>query len=520
MKFSIRQLVLFFCVAGIVASCAKDPSWEVDVRTPVFRTSLGLNDFIADSMLIENPDTSLTFVLDFDLFNITTDTFVNMPDSLYYSHYIMPIGVTVPPGTLVIQKTESKFYDLGGALLTEMRIKSGTLSIRAYNYVGDAAYIEYSLDNSILNGAPVVVSGTVPSYPVTGEFLETQFDVSGMYLDLRQSYMHCNSLKSTIKIYANPLATSNVVVNFNDSIDILVEFKDIVIDYTRGYFGQHFVSSASTESFPYIEDLGIDYLDMSNVDMTLTMENYLGADATFTINELSGHGLTDISLTSEWIGKPINLTRATENPVYSGNVTPSTFAMNFNSSNVEAFFENLPEQITFDLSGTMNPLGNVSTGNDFVYYGQGLRGRMHAEIPMNIAIQGLTLSDTLDYELNKSGSFITQSELYLNVSNGFPLSASFKIYLADEAGITIDSIIPSTVIPSGNVDAAGKVISPSVLQMKIILDESQTANLYECKKAIISAKLNTGGAAGQKVKFYPWYKLDVIVTVLFNLYLE
>ncbi|HBG70362.1 MAG: hypothetical protein A2W93_15760 [Bacteroidetes bacterium GWF2_43_63] len=520
MKFSIRQLVLIFCVAGIVASCAKDPSWDVDVRTPVFRTSLGVNDFIADSMLIENPDTSLTFVLDFDLFNITTDTFVNMPDSLYYSHYIMPIGVTVPPGTLVIEKTESKYYDLGGALLTDMRIKSGTLNIRAYNYVGDAAYIEYSLDNSLLNGAPVVVSGTVPSYPVTGEFLETQFDVSGMYLDLRQSYMHCNSLKSTIKIYANPLATSNVVVNFNDSIDILVEFKDIVIDYARGYFGQHVVSSTSTENFPFMEDLGIDYLDMSNIAMTLTMENYLGADATFTINELSGHGLTDIALTSDWIGEPINLTRATENPIYSGNVTPSTFSMNFNTSNVEAFFENLPEEITYSLSGTMNPLGNVSTGNDFVYYGQGLRGRIHAEIPMNIAIQGLTLSDTIDYELNKSESFITQSELFLDISNGFPLSASFKIFLADAAGNTVDSIVPDTEIPSGIVDAGGKVISPSVLKMKIILDESQTSHLYECKTAVIYAQLNTGGTAGQKVKFYPWYKFDVIVTGLFNLYLE
>ena len=517
---SVRQIIILAFMAGLLASCAKDPSWDVDVRTPVFSTSLGVNDLIADSMLIENPDTSLTFVLDLDLFNITTDTFVNMPDSLYYSHYIMPLGITVPPGTLVIQKTESKYYDLGGAQLTQMRIKSGTLNIRAYNYVGDAAYIEYSLDNSILNGAPVMVSGTVPSYPVTGEYLETQFDVSGMYLDLTQSYAHCNSLKSTIKIFANPDATTNVVINYNDSIDILVEFKNIVIDYSRGYFGKHIVSSSSTESFPYIEDLGIDYLDMDNIAMTLTMENYLGADATFFINELSGHGLTDISLSSEWIGKPINLPRATENPAFSGNVTPSVFEMDFNTSNVEAFFENLPNTIFYDLSGTLNPLGNVSTGNDFVYYGQGLRGRIHAEIPMNIAIQGLMLSDTLDYELNKSESFITQSDLFLDISNGFPLSASIKIYLANEAGTVIDSIIPTSDIPSGAVDATGKVVAPAVKQLKIILDESQTSHLYDCKKAIISAKLNTGGSAGQKVKFYPWYKFDVIVTGLFNLYIE
>jgi hypothetical protein len=504
----------------MLTSCAEDPSWDVDVRTPVFSTSLGVNDIIADSNLLVNPDSSLTFVFDYDLFSITTDSFVNMPDSLYYVHYVIPFGLQAPPGALVLQKSESKYYDLGGALLTQMRIKSGTLNIRAYNYVGDAAYIEYSIDNSMLNGAPIVASGLIPSFPATGEYLETQLDVSGMYLDLTQSYMHCNSLKSTMKVFANPNATTDIVVNFNDSINILVEFKNIVIDYSRGYFGQHLVNSASAESFPYIEDLGINYLDMENILMTMTMENYLGADATFVINEISGHGLADVSLSSEWIGKPINLTRATENPVYSGNVIPSTFVMNFDASNVETFFENLPEYISYNFSGTVNPLGNISTGNDFVYYGQGLRGHIHAEIPMNIAIQGLLLSDTLDYELNKSENYITRSELYLDISNGFPLSASFKIYLSDAAGTTIDSIIPTADIPSGTVDAAGKVIAPAVKQLKIRLDENQTTHLYECKKAIVSAKLNTGGISNQKVKFYPWYQLNVIATGLFNLYIE
>ncbi len=517
---SVRHIVILAFMAGLLASCAKDPSWDVDVCTPLFNTSLGVNDLIADSMLIENPDTSLTFVMDFDLFNITADTFVNMPDSLYYAHYVMPVGLTVPPGTLVLQKTESKYYNLGGALLTQMRIKSGTLNIRAYNYVGDAAYIEYSIDNSMLNGAPIVASGLIPSFPATGEYLETQLDVSGMYLDLTQSYMHCNSLKSTMKVFANPNATTDIVVNFNDSINILVEFKNIVIDYSRGYFGQHEINSISAESFPFIEDLGIDYLDMENIAMTLTMENHLGADATFTINELAGHGITDIALNSEWIGKPINLTRATENPINSGNVTPSVFEMNFDASNVEAFFENLPDSISYDFSGTVNPLGNISTGNDFVYYGQGLNGRMHAEIPMNIAVQGLMLSDTLDYELNKSESFITQSELYLDISNGFPLSATFKIFLADEAGTVIDSIIPDNNIPSGTVNAEGKVTAPSLTQMKITLNENQTTHLYACKKAIVVAKLNTGGISGQKVKFYPWYHLNVLATGLFNIFIE
>ncbi len=519
--FSLKKRFLFFCfIIALLSSCAKDPSWDVDIRTPIFNTSLGINNFIEDTLLASNYDSSLIFIFDYELFNITTDSFVKMPDSLYYTHYVMPLSITVPPGAMVLKKTESKYYDLGGAMLTEMRIKSGSLNIRAYNYVGDNAYIEYTLDNSLINGVPASISGTVPSYPKTGDFLSAKFDVSGMYLDLTPSYMHCNSLKSTIKIFADPNATTNVSIHYNDSIDILVEFKDIVIDYAKGYFGRHMVASSGNETFKFFNDIGIEYLDIDNINMTLTLENHIGADATFFINEISGQGLSDVSLNSPWLGKPINLTRAIENPPYSGNVSASTFVMDFSSSNIEQFIENLPSQISYDIAATMNPLGNVSTGNDFVYHGQGLRGKIHAEIPMNIAIQGLLLRDTIEYELNKSNSFVTQSEIYLNISNGFPLEASFKIYLLDENGNASDSIIPNNIIPSGIVNANGEVINPSNILMKIKLDENQTSHLYECKKAVISAKLNTGGIAGQKVKFFPWYKLKVISTGLFNLFIE
>ncbi len=501
-------------------SCAKDASWDVNVRTPLFNTSLGPGDLIADSLLLTNLDSSLTFVFDYNLFSITTDTFVSMPDSLYYIHYAIPFGIQAPPGTLVLSKTESKFYDLDGALLTEMRIKSGKLTIRAFNYVGDKAYIEYSLDNSILNGQPVMLQGTIPSYPLTGQHLMQEVDVSGMYLDLRASYMHCNSLKSTLKVYANPEATAPVVINYNDSIDILVEFKDIVIDYSRGYFGKHQVSSGGTEDFEYLEELGITYLDLDNIDMQLTLENHLGVDAVFKLDDLTGHGNTDVALNSEWIGKPILLPRATENPPLSGQVIPSTFTMDFTPANVEAFFENIPLAVSYQLDGTINPMGNVSSGNDFVYYGQGLTGNIHAEIPMKFAINNLLLQDTIAYELERSENYISGSELTLQISNGFPLECSFIMYLLDQNGLVTDSLVPDMIIPSGSVDAAGIVINPTEVSIKIMLDKTQTDHLYEGKQVVLSARMSTGGTPGQQVLFYPHYKIDVLATGLFNIYIE
>lgn len=520
MTRTMRFIFLVVVATLLLGSCAKDPSWDVDIHAPVFNTSLGMNDLIADSLLMQNPDSSLTFVFDYDLFSITTDTFVSLPDSLYYAHYAIPIGILAPPGTLVLSKTESKYYDLDGALLTEMRIKSGKLSIRAYNYVGDAAYIEYTLDNSLLNGVPVELTGTIPSYPVTGQHLETEVDVSGMYLDLSQSYMHCNSLKSTLKVYANPDASGPVQINYNDSIDILVEFKDIVIDYTRGYFGQHYISTTGTDDFPYLEDLGLSYLDIENIDMTLTLQNYLGVDASFNLSNISGNGITDVALTSEWIGRTIFLQRASEQPPFSGNVSPSEFEMDFSAANVEAFFENLPSVVSYNLTGVINPMGNVSAGNDFVYYGQGLNGHIHAEVPMKLSLAGLILRDTIPYELHRSDQFLNGCELTLQLENGFPLQAEFALYLLDQNGMVQDSIFPDQMIPSGIVDASDVVTAPSLTTLKILLDAQQTTHLYDCRSVVVQAILATGGAGGQKVTFYPHYTLNMIVTGLFNLHVQ
>lgn len=519
MRLFLKLSFLSFIILLVISSCRKDPSWDVSVKTPLFKAILGIEDLIGDSLIEVNPDSSLTLVFDQELFSLTADSIVSVPDSLYYMHFVLPLSLQAPPGALVMQKTESKYYDMEGAQLTEMKIRSGNLVIRAYNYVGDDAFIEYSLDNSILNGSPVVVSGLIPSYVNTGEYLYEEFDVSGMYLNLRGSYLHCNSLTSTIKVYANPYATSPVQINYNDSIDILVEFQDIVLEYARGYFGQHEFEESNISEFDMLADIGIDAIDLDNVSMIIEVENKMGADASFQINYLIGQGLSNVALNSSWIGRSINLTRAIESPAYSGIISPSTILMNLTNDNVEEFIENLPSSLSYGLKGSINPLGNISSGNDFVYYGQGFKAVAHIRIPLKISFSNLTLSDTVDYYLNRNESYLTESILYLNISNGFPLSTSFKIYLLDEMNMVLDSIIPSAEIAAAPVDASGRVIEAQITNIEIILNELSTSYLYDAKKAVFKAVFNTG-PSGQQVLFYSDYKLIFSVSGLFDYHIN
>lgn len=517
-KTGLRFIVLLFLL--IFFSCRKDPSWQSEYEIPLFNDKLTLTDLVADSLIRSDTDQTAILVIDRDLISITTDSFVSLPDSLFYLKYVLPIGVVVPPNTVVLQKTESKYFNLGGPELTQLRIKSGKLFIRAYNYVHDQALIEYTIESSNLNGSPVKLTGLMPSYPLTGKYLETYIPVDGMFLDLTQSYRHKNSIKSTIRIYANPYADTNVVVNYGDSINILIEFRDIIIDYARGYFGSTQVEVTESSNFSFFKDLGVDFLDLSDVKMKLSLSNYIGADAIFTIDYLTGIGKQTISLQNEWMGKPIFLSRARENPPFSGQVIPSEFAIDLSQSNLEEFIENLPSQILFRVRANVNPLGNISNGNDFVYHGNGLKFHLNAEIPLKVAFSNLILKDTFDYKIPEFDRFnIEEVKLTLDCWNSFPIDALLKLYILDAQHQLLDSISADAPISGAYTSTNGNVVAPRQSIVSIMVPQEKVTHLLNGSKMILKATFSTNQGYN-KVRISPEAFISIKIKSFIKLHVE
>ncbi|MCX7697258.1 MAG: hypothetical protein N2Z72_06145 [Bacteroidales bacterium] len=511
---------MFVLYILILSSCRKDPSWHTEYEIPLFNDKLTLSDLVVDSLIDEDTNHTAILVIDKDLISITTDSFISLPDSLFYLKYVLPIGVVVPPNTLVLQKTESKYYDLGGPELTQLRIKSGKLYIRAYNYVHDQALIEYTIESSNKNGSPVKLTGLMPSYPLTGKYLEKYIPIDGTFLDLTQSYRHKNSIRSTIKIYANPYADTNVVVNYGDSINILIEFRDIIIDYARGYFGSTQIDIIESSYFSFFKDLGVDFLDLSNVKMKLTLSNYIGADAIFSIDYMTGIGKQTISLQNDWLGKPIHLARALENPPFSGQVIPSEFTIDLSQGNLEEFIENLPSQILFRVRGHVNPLGNISNGNDFVYYGNGLKFHLNAEIPLNLAFSNLTLKDTFDFKMPKLDRFnIEELKLVLNCWNSFPIDAFLNMYILDSQNQLMDSLITSTSISGAFTNSSGFVVAPQHSLSIISVPEEKIEHLLNGSKLMLKAIFSTCQGYN-KVHITPESYIDIKIKLLVKLRVE
>lgn len=506
----------------ILVSCRKDPSWDVDVRVPVFSTQLGISDFIADSLLTSESDSMLVLTIDKELYAVNADSLVDMPDSLLSYRYIIPFTMNLTPGALFFTKTENKFYRMGGVEITDLQIRSGQLEVTALNYAHGNAFIKYSLDNAFLGGTPLVIEGYLPSALTNGNMpIIKSLDIAGAMIDMKQTWHQCNTLVSTFKVYADPQATDNVPVVSGDSIILLVRFKDIVVDYARGNFGTQQINSSGFSEFNELSKVDISMLDLSAVRGTLRITNNLGSDVQFSVSSIKGIGTQTLNLTHPSIGKNINLPRATEVSPGGGVSAAASYVFDLSQGNIVEFIENIPSSIQFSMAGIVNPMGNVSAGNDFYYNNKNLNADLHLEIPLNLAFSNVTMRDTIGLSLVRDENrHINNADLTITAINDFPLSASLRVFLYDENLSLLDSLCPSNTILSALVDASGKSFAATETQLRIKVEETSTENLFKARKAIIVVRFNTGGSVGQLVKFFPWYRLKLKMDALFNYFIQ
>src|SRR5687768_16129445 len=97
-RFRILLFVLLLALAGLF-SCRKEfgnPEWDVDGLVPILKTSLNFNDLIADSLLQENPDNSLTLVYNNNVYSLTADSLFEIPNYDTTRKYYFSVPLTLP----------------------------------------------------------------------------------------------------------------------------------------------------------------------------------------------------------------------------------------------------------------------------------------------------------------------------------------------------------------------------------------------------------------------------------------
>ena len=81
----------------------------------------------------------------------------------------------------------------------------------------------------------------------------------------------------------------------------------------------------------------------------------------------------------------------------------------------------------------MNPLGNISASNDFLYTNNAINADLRMDIPLRIGIQNLILTDTIALS-DSERELPVEGKLLLWIKNGFALEANVSLYALSNDG--------------------------------------------------------------------------------------
>ncbi|MGZ5244870.1 MAG: hypothetical protein ACXWW0_13110, partial [Bacteroidia bacterium] len=305
-------------------------------------------------------------------------------------------------------------------------------------------------------------------------------------------------------------------LSLEDKIYIYYGLRNIVPEYAKGYLGQSTYKVGPEKSaFESLENyVGGDIL-LGDVKLNLELLNGVGAPAEVIIKSLKASNSKTkktVTVTSaEIIGKSFKISPALDNPF-----RPTATTVSFPGSEVKKLLEILPDAFEYEMEVKVNPDGNTSNFNDFVYSDSKVTANLNLELPLEVGMNGFTLQDTFevarqDVDKDDLGG-VKNALLHINMENSFPIDAEFQAYIIDKNGKIVDSLFNgNTRMLAGKINpSTNKVETPTATKFVVEVTENKWDKLQKHGRIIIRSKLNTL-PANQALKIYSTYKLNISI---------
>lgn len=516
-QHSARPLLAILIVATSLA-CRRDEGpaqWDVDVLAPVVRTSLTIGDLVADSLLVSDGEGAITLLYSSELFAVDLDTLLKAPDTTYFypGAITFPGPVDFPPGAGIVSEDNVTRFDFEDVALRYLELRGGQVELEIRNKIASAVQGRITLPGATFPGgsnqiALQVAQGT-PTNPSTSREVR---DLSGVKFDLRgPQFNSANTLQTIVAVNLDANG-SGATLTDQDSVNAKVTYRDLKPAYAKGYFGSRTIRvDPTTTELDLFRNLVSGSLDVDDVSLRVRLENGIGADLQLMLENLQAINTRTgnvVDLSHTIFQAPVNLSRATD----LGNGFVPTFYSNTidtQNSNVDEFLENIPDQLSYALELRLNPLGNITNGNDFVYADSRVAATLELEVPLRIIAQDLVLQTIVDVDLPAG---FRSGELRFFVTNGFPFQAGLSAAIVDANGQVWSELEVSGSIPTGVLGGNGRVASPSDGRLSARVTPEQVAALREGRELRLRVKFNTADQT-QHLRIYDDYRLDVQVVV-------
>jgi hypothetical protein len=530
MRTILKRLILFVALVLTIASCKQDiggSEWDVDVLAPVIKTTLTMADLLADSLLTADAQGGLRFKIETSLIDLPLDSILKIPDTTISKSISLGVNLNnIPPGTQLLPVTDATQYELGDLALKKVIVREGTLKLKVSSVLGTKIEFEYSIPGankigSVFQTAQTLEAGT-SSNPST---LDLEFDLSGYSIDLTGiTGTGFNTLATVFVIKTAEDGGAVDIIANQEFFNLEYSFVGILLDYGLGYFGQQSTNSENeTTDLDVLNRITDGQMFLDSVTIGLSLTNPVGADARFKLDEFGSINTrtnSTVNLSHQVVGSNVLLSRAQDISGTAESVIPNEahYELNDANSNIKQFIENLPDQLSFTFGFDLNPLGNVSAGNDFFYYDRPFQALMDIDIPLRTTLTNLTLVDTLDWNLSSLGvvESVNSGSFTLIANNAMPLEGLVELILMDENFAELDTLLVPSTIAAPPLDAGNKVISPVESRILIPIPDKTSNVLTQTKKVRIRVRFNTANQPNL-IEFYDTNFIDVKLIGNFNI---
>lgn len=501
------------CALGLLllfTACRREIKLNPKYSVPLARGEVSLDHWLQNATASSFNDTGVVvYHFDREIYQLGLADLVGIPDTTVIENLVFPLATyDANPGVTFLSQTDDFDYQGIDVALTEMIARSGIFEYEIRSPFTEPTIVTFNMPAASLGGVPFSKSINVPAASPGGETLIVgSEDLSNYTFDLTGvNANQVNTFQTQLGVQLDPNANQMTVTN-QDTVKATFSIKSIVPEYVKGYFGNLDLSQDSSAiDIPGFPTNNGSY-GISDIDLSLIIENGVGADAQLKIIELDGWNENNSHqlLTGGAIGQSINVTRAND---WGNNNVGKTFEyLNFTwgNSNIVSWINNNPDSVSYQIIGQLNPNGNVSAGNDFMYYDHPIRVFLSADLPLDIFADQFVLLDTL--RLNSSEDVPEQIDsvnLRFECKNGFPFSAGMKLSFEMD-GITVVKDI-ATGIESGIVGANGRVSDATISYFSMAFSRDEYIALLANNHLLLELVFSTYNAG--QVKIYPEYKLS------------
>ena len=411
---------------------------------------------------------------------------INYDDALITNFTLSNLGFisasAIFPEQEIYVKKEEQIIDLDPIQLKEVKIKSGTVTINVLSTLPNGKLI-YKIPSLKKNGisfnsGDIIVPENTSATPTQYffNFDDYVLDLSGEENRLNGDTV--NTIYTELFIFIDSTGVLETI-NEDDSFYTFIQF-DIDPDYGLGFIGTDTINVKLIDDITVFNDIDIDFFNLESAKARLNLDNYIGADIGFKVNQFQTQSNSEIETigTDQFgnniIGNNYFIERA-NHIIGSNYINQTNFSID---SECSKLIEIKPNLIDVDVDFYINPNGQASE-LDFLYTEQTVEGNITLDVPLSLNFRNLYIEEELHFNIEDNEDV---DKVYLNFNNSLPID----LYLNIINPLNHDSIVNNQYINSAIVDNEGFVLESSNTNVELNYD-----NLIGTEKLLINANISS-----------------------------